>query len=551
MRARWAWLAALAITLLGLALRLDGFLSLWINADEGIYYSVAHAPWAQARAELTGNAHPPLYFYLLRALAPLSDGWHVLRLPALLCGSGAILAMFVLGRRAHGTVAGLLAAALLALSPGAIMQSQIVRPYMTQLLLLTLALAGLIAWWRDGRRRDLVAYAVCLVLAQGVHYATFQFIAALGVCLGVATLARRLSRRRIAELAIAHVPVLLAGVYLYLFHIRGMMGGGMQSEAQTGWLRPYFATDAADLWRSVVGVFEYVAGTQLSGVAALVFVAALLVCLLRRHVLLAGLAVTTLAIAAVLAQRALYPLGSTRHSIYLAALLLPAVAIGGAELLQRSRRTAFVAIAALALAVIARAPIDDVLGVLPLRPKDTGAGGAFRPPVQLEIFVPVSEVEGLAPQLDALMTSPGALILDQYTDYALAPLFQQARQTFEQIGPIRRFRWGERQVFLSKADGAWLMPGGPRGTASNTHLAWLLVHAPKARPRLLDCLRGDVRVLSMSARPHGAARLPNEVHAVAQITGTPPALSELWPGDNICLFRLDATSYLASIDALR
>ena len=66
-------LAALAIAAIGFSLRLGSIHKYWNNADEGIYYQVANAPWAIASSMIAGNAHPPLYYYLLRAVASVFD----------------------------------------------------------------------------------------------------------------------------------------------------------------------------------------------------------------------------------------------------------------------------------------------------------------------------------------------------------------------------------------------------------------------------------------------------------------------------------------------
>jgi hypothetical protein len=60
--ARYGWLLALSIALAGLGLHVGEALEFWLNADEGIYYYVAHAPAAagcQGEAAFTGRDPGP------------------------------------------------------------------------------------------------------------------------------------------------------------------------------------------------------------------------------------------------------------------------------------------------------------------------------------------------------------------------------------------------------------------------------------------------------------------------------------------------------------
>lgn len=100
----------------------------------------------------TESVHPPLFFCLLyRWVGWLQlDNWvWALRsLPALF-GVGAIAAIYWLNRIAFSPAAGLVSAALMAVSPFAVYLSQEARHYTLPMLLITLALAGLIQMQQD------------------------------------------------------------------------------------------------------------------------------------------------------------------------------------------------------------------------------------------------------------------------------------------------------------------------------------------------------------------------------------------------------------------
>lgn len=106
----------------------------------------------------TESVHPPLFFCLLygwlRWLRPEPDQliWALRTLPALL-GVGAIAAIYGLNRLAFSASAGLMAAALMAVSPFAVYLSQEARHYTLPMLLITLALMGLVLMQQDVQRR--------------------------------------------------------------------------------------------------------------------------------------------------------------------------------------------------------------------------------------------------------------------------------------------------------------------------------------------------------------------------------------------------------------
>jgi len=104
------------------------------------------------------SVHPPLFFcgmhLWLKAVAPLDLPllWSLRALPAVF-GVAAIAAVYALNRVAFSPEAGLMAAALMAVSPFAVYLSQEARHYTLPMLLLTLALLGLVQIQRDLQRQ--------------------------------------------------------------------------------------------------------------------------------------------------------------------------------------------------------------------------------------------------------------------------------------------------------------------------------------------------------------------------------------------------------------
>jgi uncharacterized membrane protein len=110
------------------------------------------------RRVTTESVHPPVFFCLLYSwigglnrlgwLRPDNWLWAMRALPALF-GVAAIAAVYGLNRVAYSPRAGLLAAALMAVSPFAVYLSQEARHYTLPMLLITLALSALVQMQQD------------------------------------------------------------------------------------------------------------------------------------------------------------------------------------------------------------------------------------------------------------------------------------------------------------------------------------------------------------------------------------------------------------------
>ena len=121
---------AVAITLLGGALRLYHFakLSLWF--DEGGSIFLARLPWHMILFDIDRyDTHPPLYPLLLKALRPFIPEIYDGRLLSVVTGTLTIFVLYALFKRLAGPKVGLLAAALLAVAPLHIWYSQEGRTY--------------------------------------------------------------------------------------------------------------------------------------------------------------------------------------------------------------------------------------------------------------------------------------------------------------------------------------------------------------------------------------------------------------------------------------
>ncbi len=130
-----------------------------LSAFEQVFTLNAQATCAQISETVSvQSVHPPLFFCGMHEWLgwlnplPVSWVWKLRSLPALF-GVGAIAALYLLNRIAFSPKAGLVGAALMAVSPFAVYLSQEARHYTLPMLLVILALTGLYAMLVDGQRQ--------------------------------------------------------------------------------------------------------------------------------------------------------------------------------------------------------------------------------------------------------------------------------------------------------------------------------------------------------------------------------------------------------------
>ncbi|MDJ0707716.1 MAG: glycosyltransferase family 39 protein [Leptolyngbyaceae cyanobacterium MO_188.B28] len=146
------------------------------------------------------SSHPPLFFMLMHGwLNWMGSNTFQLRAFSAWIGVSGIVAIYGLGRLAFNQATGLLAAVLFAVSPFSVYLAQEARHYTLPLLLLTLALAGLIAIIQDLTHPRSLRLWVCLgwCVVNGVgfyiHYLFLLSTLAQLLCLAGAVLRWRRS----------------------------------------------------------------------------------------------------------------------------------------------------------------------------------------------------------------------------------------------------------------------------------------------------------------------------------------------------------------------
>jgi hypothetical protein len=471
----------------------------WLNPDEGIYFSlVTRETFAGFWAEVTANAHPPLYYLLLRALGHVTWDFVALRASSALFGVVAVVAVWAAARELAlamppprrtdriGAIdagsddsavadprraewAGLAAATILAVAPGAVLLSQLMRPYMLQVALLAGALTFLLRYRSDPTARSLAAYVALAILALLTHYSSVLAVGAFGALVafdGVNGGTRRRSWRRLAA---CHVlPAAIVG-WLYLGHVRTLAGTDLADLALNGWLGQHMIDSVADARRKILGYHTIIAIEWMRGPLLVMLAAVPFLAIVRRQGAPAVLALSAIAIGVAGAAMHVYPVGATRHSAWLMALTIPAIGWlvpAAATLPGRAGRAGAVALVGLCAL---GGPVGAVIGDdwPPWAPNEK-----------------LLERDDMLRMLDVVdpEAGPELIVLSGQAFYLFLPFYPHERETAvpSPDGTVFTFEYGDRNVLVSSA---WDLKADS-ATEDPNHLAHVIEVADEAFPRL-------------------------------------------------------------------
>jgi len=438
------WLAA-AIAAGGALLRLADLGTWWLNPDEGVHAGIAAAPsLALLASEVLAETNPPGLYGPLRLVAAFTSDPFALRVPSWLFGSLAVFGLFLAARRCYGPATGLIAAAPLALSPAAIVLSQIVRPYSMQIFAACFALWALLRSQDGGRRADAALYGGWLGLALFTHYGSTVLLAAATLWLAALAAAGALERGLARPLVAVHGALFALVAALYGLHFRAHLEGSSPNTWLATWMAPYLHESAGELWQAGLDLARYVFGERRGGLAALVFALGVAASLARRGAprRFGLLALLGLAIAAALARAGRYPFGGTRHASHLVVFVIPIVAEG--LRFAATRRGWRLAVAGAALAGLWLAPgFADALVGAPSPPP--------RGQLAVEQIALRREMLALAPPLRALREHAALVVMDRQTYSFLQPLLRDATpEADDPERPYRRFAFGRSRLLVSR-----------------------------------------------------------------------------------------------------
>ena len=229
---------AVLIILAGLPLRFDLAQRLYLDFDEAMYFQAANEPtladsWEHSRI----HTHPPLAFLMYHLWLPVGNSEFVLRLPSILFGAIATWIAYLWLARMTDRRAALVGVFVLTFAMPVLHVSAQMRSYSFLFACLFGALWFDERFRESGRVRHLLGQTVCLVLALLMHYAAAWVMGVLGI-VGLIRAAARGVHSTASRAWIAS-QVVLAGacVWLYLTHIRGFVGSMTQDQMWESWMR--------------------------------------------------------------------------------------------------------------------------------------------------------------------------------------------------------------------------------------------------------------------------------------------------------------------------
>jgi mannosyltransferase len=172
--------AVAGLTLLGFAIRLANFDQSLLGDELSTYWILHGHSLGDVLSSVRSNDEisPPLYFILGWLSLKLGSGPEWVRLPSLLTGTAAIPLIYLLGVRTVSRAAGLVGAAVMALSPFMIYYSTEARSYALMIALLIASTLALLTAVESRRTRWWVVYAVCSCAALYTHYTSVFPLAA-------------------------------------------------------------------------------------------------------------------------------------------------------------------------------------------------------------------------------------------------------------------------------------------------------------------------------------------------------------------------------------
>jgi hypothetical protein len=162
------WLTTItAIALVGRLIYLQRF-SFW--RDEAFTGVVVRRSWTAMFDAVRSDSAPPLGYLISHVVASVSSDPWALRVVSVMAGTAAVPIAGALARRLGGDRAGLLGAAVVAVTPPLVISSRDARMYA---LATTLVMLCALTLWRAlerPSRQRLVVYGVCVTLAVYTHY---------------------------------------------------------------------------------------------------------------------------------------------------------------------------------------------------------------------------------------------------------------------------------------------------------------------------------------------------------------------------------------------
>jgi len=161
----------IVLTAIGAFLRLYhlDFNSLWLDEASTLSFAV-QSPEAIWAATVGGEFNPPLFYWIEHAMLFFGNSETILRLVPALAGILMIPVIYLMGRDLFDKNTGIIAAALMSVSPFHIFYSQEARAYSLALLFLSVAFLFFLRAYRSNDMKSWLLFGVFSALAFWSHF---------------------------------------------------------------------------------------------------------------------------------------------------------------------------------------------------------------------------------------------------------------------------------------------------------------------------------------------------------------------------------------------
>lgn len=343
------WLLIAGIILSGLVFRFLLLNAFFLDFDESMHFQVAReASLSDAWVASRIHTHPPLVFLFYHYWIALGDSEMMLRLPALLFSIPALVLSFLWFREILGERPALMGLTFLTFSMPIIHLGALMRGYMVLLTFIFAALYFQERFYKTHSLRALAGSCSCLILAMLTHYSTAWLILALGILTLMRVCSGTMTRQMIVGWGVSQFVLLGVCIALYFGHVRNFVQSETQTEMWDFWLKDsaFDPTSTNPVYLAMLRVMEFI--QYLSGplwIFLTGFVLAGMLILFKKGtqeyrskwiVLERGMLVLLpFLLAMFLFHFRIYPVGHTRHSIWLTPFVGLALAAGIWPLFKR------------------------------------------------------------------------------------------------------------------------------------------------------------------------------------------------------------------------
>jgi hypothetical protein len=308
--------------------------SRYFTPDEALHFELVNLPrFLDVYRSSHSNAHPPLFFLILRFWLTLGQSESFLRLLPAICGGGFLWFAYRWAGRLLGKSAGLMALLIAALSPACLPLSAEVRGYSLFLLLSVAALSEFEHAVETRSAPRMVLFSLLLYLAILTHYSALFLTVSLGVYALFRLRESRVPRKVVAVWAAFQAGGVILYLFLYVSHVAILRGSALERGVKEVWIRNgYFnrgrGMPLAFVVHQTEAMFRYFFGSPLAAaVAFLLAVAGVVLLAVRRRISAVLLVLLPFVLGATAGLLGLYPFSESRHTIYLVPFLAAAIGV--------------------------------------------------------------------------------------------------------------------------------------------------------------------------------------------------------------------------------